>query len=318
MKYGIILLFIAAGCISIKPTERITFTATDFYPEGIAYDKSSDVFYLSSARQGTIAKVTRQGNYSVLLRDSTLQSSYGIKMHPNGNRLIVCNGDANFSKYTTPETHKKKGRLITIDILTGKIISEVNLASLIPGKHFPNDLAFDAAGNIYVTDSYAHAIYKVTSGGQASVFCRDKQFVTEGIGINGIVYHPDGYLLVNNTNTGSLYKVLVNDPTNVAKVKTEQYFLDADGMLLDDTKNVTMVVNGGNDKIYRLTSGDGWKSAKLTASTLIADRFTYPTTATTDAQSIWISNGKFHELNDSTAIPSKLFSIQKAVLKPLP
>lgn len=318
MKHSIIFLFILTGCIAIKPTPRITFEATDFYPEGIAYDKGGDVFYLSSARQGSIAKITRQGAYTVLLRDSTLQSSYGIKIHPDGKHLVFCNGDANFSKYTTAETRKKKGRLITIDLSTGKIVSNVDLASLIPGKHFPNDLAFDTNGNIYVTDSYAHAIYKVTSDGQASVFCRDKQFVTEGIGINGIVVHPDGFLLVNNTNKGSLYKVLLNDPSKVTKVKTEQYFLGADGMLLNDSKSLTMVVNGGNDKIYRLTSSDDWQSAKLAATTLIADRFTYPTTATMDSESIWVSNGKFHELNDSTAIPSKLFSIQKAVLKPLP
>lgn len=36
-------------------------------------------------------------------------------------------------------------------------------------------------------DSYAHAIYKVTSEGKASVFSKDKQFETEGFGVNGIL-----------------------------------------------------------------------------------------------------------------------------------
>jgi len=318
MKRIHIFLLLFTSCIATKPTERINFTAVEFYPEGITYDKAADVFYLTSVRKGIIGRVTRQGNYTVLVNDTTLQSSYGIKVHPDGKRLFVCNGDAKYSRYSTPETYKKKAKLLSFDIATGKKLSEVDLGALVPGKHFPNDLAFDDQGNAYITDSYAHTIYKVTPDGKSSVFSQHTLFVTEGIGINGIVYHPDGYLLVNSTNTGCLYKVPINNPTAVSKVKLEQYFLGADGMVLNDAKSVVMVVNGGNDKIYKLTSDDGWASAKMAATTLIADRFTYPTTATADKESIWVSNGKFTDLNDSTAFPASVFAIQKVVLKPLP
>jgi len=318
MKRIYILAFFLAGCIAIKPTERINFTAPEFYPEGIAYDKGSDVFYVSSVRKGIIGKVTRKGNYSAFVNDTTLQSSYGIKISPDGKRLLVCNGDARYSRYSTPDTFRKKARLLSFNLSTGRREQDVDLSRLIPGKHFPNDLAFDKDGNAYVTDSYAHAIYKVTPDGQASIFSQSKLFVTEGIGINGIVFHPDGFLLVDNSNTGCLYKVPLSNASTVTKVKVEQYFLGADGMILNDNNSITMVVNGGNDKIFKLTSKDGWVTAKLAATTLIADRFTYPTTATADAEAIWVSNGKFSDLNDSTAFPAKIFAIQKVVLKPVP
>jgi hypothetical protein len=67
-----------------------------------------------------------------------------------------------------------------------------------------------------------------------------------------------------------------------------------------------------------LQSKDGWQSAQLVATTLIADRFSYPATATFAGDDIWVMNAKFHELNDSNAIPSKTFAIQKLVLKPVP
>jgi DNA-binding beta-propeller fold protein YncE len=317
MKYLLMALFIS-GCIAVGPTKRIVFEAPDAYPEGIAYDKAQDVYYVSSQRSGTVGKVTRQGQYTPLLRDSTLKSSYGMKVHPDGKRLFVCVGDANYSKFTAPDTRRKMARLLIIDLASGRKLSDVDLSGLVPAKHFPNDLTFDDKGNVYITDSYAHAIYRVTPEGTASVFSKDPQFVTEGIGINGIVYHPSGFLLVDNSNTGRIYKVDIADGKNVRKVEIEQYFLGADGLALNDNNKLTMVVNGGNDKIFQLTTEDNWASARLSATTLIADRFTYPATAALSGDDIWIMNARTNELLDSNAIPARRFAIQLAVLKPVP
>jgi len=92
----------------------------------------------------------------------------------------------------------------------------------------------------------------------------------------------------------------------------------ADGLLLTNPDSLIVVVNGGNDKIYKLNSTDNWKTANLAATTLIADRFTYPATATRNGMDIWVMNARFNELLDSNAVPSKEFAIQKAVFKPLP
>lgn len=306
------------GCVAVGPTERINFTAPDSYPEGVAYDSLRNVYYVSSARTGTIGKVTPEGEYAVLHADSTLKSTYGIKIHPDGKRLFVCVGDANYSKFTAPETRKKMIRLISLDIESGKRLSDIDLSGLIPGAHFGNDLVFDDQGNSYMTDSYAHAIYKITPAGQASVFAKDAKFETEGIGINGLVYHSDGFLLVDNSNTGQLYKVELNNPQNVQEISTDQYFLGADGLLLYATDTLTLVVNGGNDKIYQLTTEDNWKTARLCGTTLLPDRFTYPSTATFNEDEVWVMNAKFNELVDSNAVPSQIFAIQKANFKPVP
>ncbi len=311
-------MILTIGCISIEPTTRIEFSAPDSYPEGIAYDSIQHTYYVSSARTGTIGKVSPQGAYQPLHVDSTLKSTYGMKIHPDGKRLFVCVSDANYSRYTSPDTRKKMARLISIDLATGKRLSDIDLSDLIPGEHFANDLTFDNDGNAYITDSYAHAVYRVSPDGRASVFSKSPLFVTEGIGLNGIVFHPDGYLIADNSNTGQLYKIDIKDPTNVQKIKTEQYFLGADGLVLDDPNHLTVVVNGGNDKIYKLETDDNWQSAVMAGTTLIADRFTYPATATRYMNEIWVMNAKFNELVDSNAVPSKTFAIQKAVFKPLP
>lgn len=317
MRY-LILIFLLSSCVVNRPTTRIEFEATDSYPEGIAYDKARDVYYVSSMRNGTIGKVTPGGVYMVLHADSTLKSTYGMKVHPDGKRLFVCVSDANYSKFTSPDTRRKMIRLISIDVETGRRLSDIDLSGLVPGKHFGNDLTFDNNHNIYMTDSFANAIYKITPDGKASVFARDKIFETEGIGLNGIVYHPDGYLLVDNSGTGKIYKVDVNNPGNVQEVKTEQYFMGADGLILKDKNKLAVVTNGGNDKIFQLETEDNWQTAKLSATTLAADVFTYPATAAMKDNDIWVMNAKTNELLDSNAVPSRKFAIQHAVLKPLP
>jgi sugar lactone lactonase YvrE len=318
-KIIVCALFVGcAAAIPDQPTARIEFNAPEAYPEGIEYDSNSDVYFVSSARLGSIGKVTSAGVYSTLINDPAFKSSYGLKVHPDGKRLFACIGDANYSKFTSPDTRKKMARLIGIDIATGKKTDDIDLAGLVPGEHFANDLTFDSQQNAYVTDSFSNVIYKVTPSGKASVFADSPLFKTKGIGLNGIVYHPSGYLLTVSSGTGALYKIDLNNPKNVVKVSTEQFFINGDGLLLTDNKKLVVVQNGGSDKIYELTSEDNWSSAKLSASTLAADRFTYPSTATRAKDKVWVMNAKFSELTDSTSVPSKKFAIQHARLMPLP
>ena len=306
------------GCATVGPSERINFTAPDSYPEGIAFDSIRNVYYVSSARTGTIGIVTPKGEYSILLADSGLKSTYGMKIHPDGNRLFVCVGDANYSKFSSPDTRKKMIRLISVEIETGKKLSDLDLSGLIPGNHFGNDLIFDSHQNIYITDSYAHAIYKITPDGQASVFSKDIKFVTEGIGINGLVYHPDGFLLVDNSSTGQIYKIALNNPLNVQEVALNQYLLGADGMILNAPDTLTVVVNGGNNKVLQLKTEDNWKTARLCGTTFVSDRFNYPSTAIINEDEVWVMNAKFNELQDSNTVPTNIFAIQKADFKNVP
>lgn len=318
-KIIISALFVGcAAAVPDQPTARIEFSAPEAYPEGIAFDSISKNYFVSSARLGSVGKVAADGKYTVLISDPTFKSSYGVKVHPDGKRIFVCVGDANYSKFTSPDTRKKMARLVGIDINTGRKTDDIDLSKLALGNHFPNDLTFDNQNNAYVTDSFSNVIYKVTPQGKATVFADHPLFKTEGIGLNGIVFHPAGYLLTVSSGTGAIYKIDLNDPKKVSKVTTEQFFMNGDGLLLTDKQKLVVVQNGGSDKIYELTSTDNWFSAKLSASTLVGDRFTYPSTATKANDKIWVMNAKFSELTDSTSVPSKKFAIQHARLIPIP
>ncbi len=317
MKKYIILLLAAQLTWAQQPTKRIEFEAPESYPEGVAFDKAANVFYVSSARLGTVGKVTKEGRYSELYADKTLKSTYGLKVHPDGKRLFVCAGDANYSKFSTPDTKKKMARLLILDLKTGKKLNDIDLGGFIAGEHFPNDLAFDKEGNAYITDSYAYGVYKVDAKGTASVFSTNELLKTAGVGPNGIVYHPEGFLLVANNGKGALIKLPISNPNSGTKVKIDQFFPSADGMLLNDNSTLTLVQNGGVNKIFKIKSTDNWTTAEVSESTSVEDRFAFPSTAAVWGSETWIMNANFSELTEGNNVPSKKFSLQQAVFAPV-
>jgi sugar lactone lactonase YvrE len=317
MKKYIIFLLLTQLTWAQEPTKRIEFEAPETYPEGVAFDKAANVFYVSSARLGTVGKVTKEGKYSELYADKTLKSTYGLKVHPDGKRLFVCAGDANYSKFSTPDTKKKMARLIIIDLQNGKKINDIDLSQLVPGEHFPNDLTFDKEGNAYITDSFADAVYKVDLKGNAAVFSKNELLQTAGVGPNGIVFQPEGFLLVVNNGTGALIKLPVASPNNGTKVKIDQFFPGGDGMLLNDNNTLTLVQNGGVNKVFKIKTSDNWTSAQVAESTSVEDRFAFPSTAAMAGSDTWIMNANFSELAEGNNVPSKKFSIQHAVFNPV-
>lgn len=317
MKKYIIFLLFAQLTWAQEPTKRIEFEAPETYPEGVAFDTTSNVFYVSSARLGTVGKVTKDGKYSELYADKTLKSTYGLKVHPDGKRLFVCAGDANYSKFSTPDTKKKMARLLIIDLKTGKKLSDIDLSQLIPGEHFPNDLTFDKEGSAYITDSFADAVYKVNNKGVPTVFSTSELLKTAGVGPNGIVFHPEGFLLVANNGTGALIKLPISNPNSGTKIKIDQFFPGADGMLLNDNTTLTVVQNGGVNKIFKIKSSDNWNTAQVTESTSVEDRFAFPSTAAMSGNETWIMNANFSELAEGNNVPSKKFSLQQAIFTPV-
>lgn len=315
MRIRFIIILLLATLAVKAQTEQIKFTAPKLYPEGVEIDEKQHVFYVSSVTTGTIGKVDMMGNYTVFYQDSSLKSSFGMKVNNKQNRLWVCISDPNHSWYSTPQTFKKMARVIAIDLSSGKKMADIDLANLSSGKHFANDLAFDDLDNIYITDSYSPNIYKITASGIASIFATSDLFKSVDVGLNGIVVHPGGYLLVAHNTAGVLFKVDLKNPANITKVVINTLLPGADGMLLDKQNNLTVIVNKGINRAFRFTSKDNWNTATLMGSTATTDRFSNPTTGFMRGADTYLLNSKMNELSDSSKTPSKEFSVQLAKFK---
>ncbi|MBX3064971.1 MAG: hypothetical protein KF726_18465 [Anaerolineae bacterium] len=263
MKKIVVPLLIATALItpvhagSQDAPARIRIERRDLLPEGIEYDGRNDRFLVSSMAQGTVFAVADDGTATPFIEDPDLIASIGLEIdHANG-RLLVVNADL---AVTGDAQNMGLSQLAIYDLDTGDRLHFVDLGSLLPDvKHFANDVTIDAEGNAYVTDSLAPVIYKVTPDGEGSIFLQDDKLLIDGFGGNGIVYHPDSFLIVGISGV-ELYKVPLANPASWTVIQTSKV-IAADGMLLTPDDSLLVVNNG---EIVALSSSDQWTSASVT------------------------------------------------------
>ncbi|UOQ99170.1 SMP-30/gluconolactonase/LRE family protein [Hymenobacter sp. 5317J-9] len=247
---------------------RISVPQAGVYPEGIQWDEASKRFYVSSRAKGTVGTVRDDSTYTEFGKDSRLISTIGLNLDASRSRLLAAVSDNNFNPSVQNQpTLRKLAALAIFNSSTGALTSYVDLGGLRPaGMHFANDIAVDKDGNAYITDSMSPIIYKVDLQGNATVFLENSQLSGgTGFGLNGIVYHPDGYLLTAKTSDGTLYKVPISNPAGFTTVTKTQSLVGADGLLLFDN-NTLLVVAGSQGTVFRMASTDAWVSTTATGS----------------------------------------------------
>ncbi len=235
------------------------------FPEGIEYDAANGRFLLSSIGEGSVFAIQDDGTHQAIIEDDALMSSLGVEIDEERNRVLVANSDLAVMADPTAATQVFLG---IYDLDSGE---RLHMVSLIEGEpdsaHLANDVAVDADGNAYVTDTIDPTVYKVDMDGNASVFT-DQFGGMDALAINGIVYHSDGYLLVSVMDAagGGIVRVPLDNPAESSRVELDQSVI-GDGMVLHPNGNL-IVVDVGSASILSLGSDDGWTTAVIEASAL--------------------------------------------------
>lgn len=284
------------------------------YPEGIAFDKNQGLFFITSLGKGIISKVSISGQISTFISDSTLKSAVGI--HVNNGKLYVCNSDPGAATNSTASTVGKLANLHIYDAKNGVLINKFELGSILPDtsmNHLANDVTTDANGNIYITDSFSPIIYKVTASGIKSIFVNDSRFaITQGFGLNGIVYHPNGYLIVAHSVLGKLYKISL-DGASINEISIGDTLTGADGIALIDASTIAVVKNDlelKDNRVVRIKTSNNWQSGQIVGTFNTMNNF--PTTATIAQGKVYVLFAQLHELFVKGNQKFADFSIQKA------
>ncbi|HEX8013975.1 MAG TPA: SMP-30/gluconolactonase/LRE family protein [Flavobacterium sp.] len=299
------LLFIAcdsekkSGETSVSLKSKYTVTDSGLYPEGIDYDSKNQKFLLSSLQKGAVYTMNPKGEVSVFATSPKLVLPTGVYTDEIRNRLIVANADLGISQKSTAGSAGTIATVSIFNLTSGELIKEINLKNFTPNAgSCPNDIAVDNNGNIYITDSFSPIIYKLDTNYNASVFRENTLFQPRPneFGLNGIVFHPDGYLLAVKTDTSKLLKISLTDPENITEV-TGTTFNAPDGIELDKNNNLIIVENGlGLGKTYTFSTTNNWLSAaKINETNIGKDEF--PTTAAlaTDGN-IYVISSKLGQL----------------------
>lgn len=158
--------------IAQKPTATfITETLGLTHCESAVYDAKNDVIYASligdrEAGDGSVATVSLDGKLINAKFVKGLNDPKGIAITKD-------------KLYVSDNTE-----LVEADLETGKIINKHTLASI----QFLNDIAIDASGNVFVSDTRTSEIYKLDTKGNFSLWLA-----------NPALDNPNGLLIQDNT-----------------------------------------------------------------------------------------------------------------------
>lgn len=278
MKLNILILCLSITSFSYalepekfngKGLESITIDKPALFPEGIDYNPKTDKFIVGSFRDGGVYEIDFDGRYRRLINDKRLNSVLAVRLDVKRDKLFVANSDVGSSINSYIEGPKKSAFIGIYELSTGKNIQFINLGKLRPNKnHLANGIAIDDEGNAYVTDSFFPVIYKVDTSGRASVFLESDRFLGEGVNLNGILFHPAGYLIAVKKNEGILFKIPLNNPQKFSVIKSPLKFIGGDGLVLLSNKELLVIANRAAGKItetvFSLDSENEWETTNVT------------------------------------------------------
>jgi len=217
-------------------------------PEGIALDKEGNI-YVGLYPTGQIWKITSDGQQSVFATLNVGTSGgglVGITLDGMGG-MYVC--DATFEAATHGIWHVDQNGATTM------------LAALDP-TGFPNAIALDKAGNLYVTDSYLGEIWKVSSSGEASVWIKspllDPASPTCCYGANGIEFDR-GDLFVANTDLGTIVRIKPGEEDSAPRADVyvkSPALVGADGLSFDVRHNMYVTADYQNTLLEVTADGE--------------------------------------------------------------
>jgi sugar lactone lactonase YvrE len=232
-----------------------------FIPEGIEYDQANRRFLTGSLAEGSIFEIGTDGSVTPVITDPELVSSVGIEVDEPRDRLLVANSD----RTVFQPGNVGQAKLGVYSLTTGERLAMVDLAAALdepsdPPAYFANDVAVDADGNAYITDTRQNVLYRVDAEYQASVLHRFAA-MEGGAALNGIVYHPNGYLLV--AAGSNLFKVPVVNPGATAQVAVAEPVPGSDGVVWAADGRLVITSNSADSpRVVALTSGDDWATAR--------------------------------------------------------
>lgn len=191
----------------------------------------------------------------VKLVDLAGNGSVGLTIDRPRNRVLVTIADVFGNSYSAVAAY---------DWNTWDRLFLTQLSRPGEGKNFADDVAVDAEGNAYITDAQGNKIWKVGVNGDflsviESPLFPAKEWYKNFVNLNGIAYHPNGYLLVSHTLNGNLFKIDIKNDNEVKQVKVDSLAM-ADGIeLLSPTKLVVAGAYGAK----LVESTDGWETASI-------------------------------------------------------
>lgn len=242
--------------------KAMTIPGRDLIPEGMAYDPVDDCFYMGSIEKCKIVRFDRYGNTV----DFTSEKQDGLRivlgMEVDAKRRILWTTSAvTNARPHIPEEEVGWSGLFQYDLKSGRLIKKYIVH--VPGKkHLLNDVTIGSNGDVYITDTDAHCVYRVLKEKDGlELFLKPPEFLWP----NGISFGADDQVLYVSSSGNGIYRIdiptksyqLLDRPQHVSTV-------GIDGMYYYE--NSLICVQNGLQRISRFylnAQGDGVERLKV-------------------------------------------------------
>ncbi|WP_017572093.1 SMP-30/gluconolactonase/LRE family protein [Nocardiopsis halotolerans] len=257
------------------PFRQITGSFPELYPEGIAWDPTRNGFIVGSALHGNLALIEPGGETEELVPSIGPVSTLGVRVDTERDRVLVAYSDF-WTRQEMDTGMPPTSGVAAFDLHTLELVFDTEISGNLD-RTFGNDLTYDADGTVYVTDSVSQTLYGISTEGEPEVVADDPRFAADMVGLNGIVWHEDGYLLAVRYDNGELFRIDLDEPlgSRVTEVELPEPMLGTDGIRLRPDGSLYVVTNSigenagipsGTDGVTVLRSDDGWDSARIERS----------------------------------------------------
>jgi len=268
--------------------DSIPIPGTKAFPESIT-SKSDGTLYVGRIGDGGIVRINPHTHENtIFVQPGALgsRSILGVFADEASNTLWACSND--LSALGAPATGSDTGSALkAFDLRTGTGKRSVSL----PGSHaFCNDIAEDAKGSLYVTDSANPTILKLSPGAATfEVFARDSAFSppkSGGAGLDGIAFGSDGNLYVTTYAAGCLFRVEVKTGTagRITALSGDHQLKFPDALRKLGNNSFLLVEGAGT--LDRVVIKDNRFSV-----TPIRGNFSTPTSVAMIGATAWVSEG---------------------------
>jgi hypothetical protein len=283
-----------------KAGVAFTISETDLFPEGLGVDPERHVFYMGSVKE-KIVKITEDGQVSDFVSPGTYRfpELNGIKVDPKDHGLWVASADDHNSE------------LLHFDS-QGKLLEHFSPSG--DGRHALNDLVLHGSREIYVTDTWAHQVYRVDREKHSFnplIFHRPLLYP------NGIALSGDGNSLYVADILGVVQVNLANNHTCEVEPGKHSTLAGIDGLYWYKGSLVGVQYGNGPYRVARWRlSPDGLKVVSTEIFEYRAPLLSFPTTgAITGGKFYFIANTGIANYKDGKVVdPSKLEPINIAVV----
>jgi len=185
--------------------------------EGPAVDKTGTLYYVNYVREGTIGKISPEGDTSVFIELPSGSIGNGIRFDSHGNMLI-----ADYTKHN----------ILKVNMKTRKLSVYANE----PRMSQPNDIAIDSKNRLYASDPD----WKAGKGRSWRIETDGRIIFLDSLGTaNGIDLSPDEKILYVNAS-GKVWAYNLSPDGNVSSRRLFIEFPDfgMDGMRCDIKGNL--------------------------------------------------------------------------------